>query len=158
MFDIELASVVAIFAGIAALIAYINERSKRKIKTSTKPFILKRMPGGKETQSQGSDLEEWNFPQPATESRAPSPSVPVPDAPPPVFVPIAATPAYSSPLYTGQSYQEIASTQPDAPQRTPTGTRTAYPRLGTQANLRSAIVTMTILGPCRALSPFQDRE
>ncbi len=158
MFDIELASVVAIFAGIAALIAYINERSKRKIKTSTKPFILKKMPGSIESQPQGSDLEEWNFPQPTTKSRVPSPSLPIPEAPPPVFVPIAATPAYSSPLYTGQSYQEIALTQPDAPQRTPTGTRTAYPRLGTQANLRAAIVTMTILGPCRALAPFRERE
>jgi hypothetical protein len=158
MFDIELASVVAIFAGIAALIAYINERSKRKIKTSTKPFILKKMSGSVEPQTQGSDLEEWNFPQPTAESRIPSPSVSIPEAPPTVFVPIAATPAYSSPLYTGQRYQELASTQPDAPRRTPTGTRRAHPRLGTQANLRAAIVTMTILGPCRALAPFQDRE
>ncbi len=158
MFDIELASVVAIFAGIAALIAYINERSKRKIKTSTKPFILKKMPGSIESQPQGLDLEEWNFPQPTAESKVPSPSVSIPEAPPTVFVPIAATPAYSSPLYTGQSYQEIASTQPDAPRRTPTGTRAAHPRLGTQANLRAAIVTMTVLGPCRALAPFQDRE
>ena len=158
MFDVELVSVVAIFAGIAALIVYINERSKRKIKTSTKPFILKKMPGGIEPQSQGSDLEEWNFPKPTTESRAPSPNVPIPDASPTIFVPVTATPAYASPLYTGTSYQEIALTQPDAPRRTPTGARTAHSRLGTQANLRAAIVTMTILGPCRALAPFQDRE
>jgi|688.fasta_scaffold115745_3 hypothetical protein len=158
MFDVELASVVAIFAGIAALIAYINERSKRKIKTSTKPFVLKKMPGSIESQPQGSDLEEWNFPQPTAESRAPSPSVSIPEAPPTVFVPIAATPAYASPLYTGQSYQEIASPKPDAPQRTPKGARTPHPRLGTQAHLRESIVTMTILGPCRALAPFQDRE
>jgi hypothetical protein len=158
MFDVELASVVAIFAAIAALIAYINERSKRKIKTSTKPFVLKKMPGSIESQPQGSDLEEWNFPQPTAESRPPSPSVSTPEAPPIVFVPIAATPAYTSPLYTGSSYQEIASPQPNAPQRTPKGMRTAHPQLGTQAHLREAIVTMTILGPCRALAPFRDRE
>ena len=158
MFDAELASVVAIFAGIAALIAYIKERSTRKIKISTKPFILKKMPGGVDSQPQGSDLEEWNFPQPTADSRTPFPSVPIPEAPPTVFVPIAATPAYASPLYTGNSYQEIASPQPEAPQRTPRGTRTAHPRLGTQARLREAIVTMTILGPCRALAPFRDRE
>lgn len=158
MFDVELVSVIAIFAGIAALIVYINERSKRKIKTSTKPFILKKMPGSVEPHKQGSDLEEWNFPKPTTESRDPSSNVPIPDASPTIFVPEAVTPAYASPLYTGTSYQEIALTQPDTPQRTPMGTRRAHPRLGTQANLRAAIVTMTILGPCRALAPFQERE
>lgn len=158
MFDVELVSVVAIFAGIAALIVYINERSKRKIKTSTKPFILKKMPGGIESQPQGSDLEEWNFPQPTAESRTPFPSPSIPEAPPTVFVPTATTPAYTSPLYTGQSYQEIASPQPAAPQRTPKGLRTTHPRLRNQAHLREAIVTMTILGPCRALAPFRDRE
>jgi hypothetical protein len=158
MFDVELVSVVAIFAGIAALIAYINERSKRKIKTSTKPFVLKKMPGRIESQPQGPDLEEWNFPQPTAESRKPSPSAPIPEAPPTVWVPTAATTAYASPLYTGSSYQEIASPQPDAPQRTPKGTRVMHPKLGTQAQLRQAIVTMTILGPCRALAPFRDRE
>ena len=158
MFDVELVSVVAIFAGIAALIVYINERSKRKIKTSTKPFILKKMPGGIESQPQGSDLEEWNFPQPTDESRAPSPNVSKPEASPTVLVPAAETAAYASPLYSGTSYQEIATTQPDAPRRTPKGTRAPHPRLGTQANLRAAIVTMTILGPCRALAPFRERE
>jgi hypothetical protein len=158
MFDVEFASVVAIFAGIAALIAYIKKRSKRRIKISTKPFILKKMPGGVESQPQGPDLEEWNFPQPTAESRTPFPSVPIPEAPPTVFAPVAATPAYASPLYTGNNYQEIASPQLEVPQRTSRGTRTAHPRLGTQASLREAIVTMTILGPCRALVPFRDRE
>lgn len=158
MFDVELVSVIAIFAGIAVLIAYINERSKRKIKTSTKPFVLKKMPGSIESQPQGPDLEEWNFPQPTAESRTPSQSVSIPEAPPTVWAPTAATPAFASPLYTGSSYQEIASLQPDTPQRTLKGMRTAHPRLGTQANLRQAIVTMTILGPCRALAPFRERE
>jgi len=158
MFDVELVSVVAIFAGIAALIVYINERSKRKIKTSAKPFVLKKMPGSLEKPPQGPDLEEWNFPQPTAESRTPSQSVSIPEAPPTVWVPTAATPAYASPLYTGSSYQEIASPQPDAPKRTPKGMYAAHPRLGTQANLRQAIVTMTILGPCRALAPFRERE
>jgi hypothetical protein len=158
MFDVELTSVIAIFAGIAALIAYINKRSKRKIKTSTKPFVLKKMPGSIESQPQGSDLEEWNFPQPTAESRAPSPSVPKPEASSTVFVPVAETAAYASPLYTGTSYQEIATTQPDAPKRTPKGTRTAHPRLRSQTHLRVAIVTMTILGPCRALDPFRNQE
>jgi hypothetical protein len=158
MFDLELASVVAIFAGIAALIAYINERTKRKIKTNAKPFILKKMPGSDDSQPQGSDLEEWNFPQPSDRSSAPSPGASVPETPAPVFAPPTATPAYVSPLYTGKSYQEIASPQSDAAPRTPKGVRVAHPRLGTHAQLRESIVTMTILGPCRALAPFQERE
>lgn len=158
MFDGELASVVAIFAGIAALIAYINERTKRKIKTNAKPFILKKMPGSVDSQPQGSDLEEWNFPQPSDETSAPSPSATIPETPSPVFIPSTATPAYVSPLYTGKSYQEIASPQAETDRRTPKGARAAHPRLGTHAHLRESIVTMTILGPCRALAPFQERE
>lgn len=158
MFDLELSSIVAIFAGIAALIAYINKRSKRQIKTSSKPFVLKKMPGSSESTAQGSDLEEWNFPQPTYETSAPPSRGSNPESPPPIFAPTTLTPAFASPLYSGQSYQEIAPQQAEAPRHTPKGGRAAHSRLGTHADLRESIVTMTILGPCRAMAPFQERE
>lgn len=158
LFDLELSSVVAIFAGIAALIAYINQRSKRKIKTSSKPFVLKKMPGHVEPSPQGSDLEEWNFPQPTYETSAPASRTSTPEATPTIFTPTTLTSAFASPLYSGQSYQEIDPQQAEAPRRTPKGDRAAHPRLGTHADLRASIVTMTILGPCRALAPFDERE
>jgi hypothetical protein len=165
MFDLEFSSIVAIFAGIAALIAYINKRSKRQIKTSSKPFVLKKMPGHVEPSPQGSDLEEWNFPQPTYETpqptyetSAPASRTSIPEAPPTIFAPTTLTPAFASPLYSGQSYQEIAPQQAEVPRHMPKGDRAAHPRLGTHADLRASIVTMTILGPCRALAPFHERE
>jgi len=162
MFDIELASVVAIFAGIAALIAYINERAKRKIKTSDKPFKLKKISGNDASAPQGSDLEEWNFPQPTYEA----PPIPSEDLPPrstPASTPSAwansaPIPAYAAAPFTGPSYQEIAAQPEHAIGRMPKGRQTLHPRFGNAAQLREAIVTMTILGPCRALEPFKERE
>lgn len=162
MFDIELASVVAIFAGIAALIAYINERTKRKIKTSGQPFKLKKMPGNDAPQPQGSDLEEWNFPQPSYDEVPPiPPEASTPRATPASTSSTSATsvsiPAYASTPFTGPRYQEIV-TQPELVRRTPKGRQSSHPKLGTPEQLREAVVTMTILGPCRALAPFQERE
>lgn len=166
MFDIELASVVAIFAGIAALIAYINERTKRKINTSGQPFKLKKMPGKDATSPQGSDLEEWNFPQ-STDEIPPIPS----EVPPPRSAPVsiakstpgasassAPIPAYASASFNGPNYKEIVAQPEHTAGRTPKERETVHPRLGNVAQLREAIVTMTILGPCRALAPFKDRE
>jgi len=159
MFDGEFASVIAIFAGIAALIAYIYERAKRRIKTNTPPIRLKKMSGNDASQAQGSELAEWNFPQPAYDSMEPSPATPAPVfTPTPVTTPGSAQ-AYTGAVSAGSSYQSLTNppqTQPNW--RTTKSSRTPYPRLGTRVQLRESIVTMTILGPCRALAPFQDRE
>jgi len=153
MFDGELGSVIALFAAIAALIAYINQRSKSRIKANASPFQLKRMPGKGESQPEGSDLEEWNFPQSTYESAPPSSS--------PVSLPYLETmpiQTYASAVSAGPSYQEIAAPAEHVEWRTARPSRRPHPRLGTQERLRESIITMTILGPCRALAPFQERE
>ena len=142
MFDAELISVIAIFAGIAALIVYINERSKRKLKISANPLKLKKMPGPSDSSQTESpqpspNLEEWNFPKPID----PSPST---LAPPEV--------AFAK-LPSAQSTPKAQSNwrTPHLVLRRPQG-------LATRAQLREAMINMTILGPCRANSPFQDRD
>lgn len=136
MFDAEFASVLAIFAGIVALIVYINERSKRRIKTSGPAIVLKKFPDENandlQPESSGSEFEEWNFPTTAT-------SV----ATPPSVIVESVAPTHE------KSYTK---------ERTNQGKRYAHTRLGTRAQLRESIINMTVLGPCRALSPFQDRE
>lgn len=136
MFDAEFASVLAIFAGIVALIVYINERSKRRIKTQGPAIVLKKFPNGHSDDLQpepsGSEFEEWNFPT-ATTSVATPPSMAV---------------------------ESVAPAQPKAYAKahTPQSKRSAHTRLGTRAQLRESVINMTVLGPCRALSPFQDRD
>lgn len=142
MFDAELTSVIAIFAVIAALIVYISERSKRKLKTSTNPLKLKKMPGTSDnSQTESSqpsfDLQEWNFPQPSdsTPSILTSPETVMPQAP------------------SGQSAPKAQSDwrTPHSVSRRPRG-------VATRTQLRETIRNMAILGPCRAHAPFQDRD
>lgn len=152
MFDGDLTSVVAIFAGIAALIAYISQRAKRKLNTNGQVLKLKKMSGSVTSQPQGSGLEEWNFPQPADDTTRPS-TIELPSAP--VLI---STSAQAKPTPNSPTYQEIAPSLKHANRRTPKNTGVNYPRLGTRGQLKDSIVTMTILGPCRALAPFQDRE
>ena len=154
MFDGELVSAIALFAGLAALIVYINERSKRRLKTNASPIKLKKMSGNQhasqeasaqETSAQSTDLQEWNFPQPTSEKPKVAPVAPEVHSTPGVY----STPGgYST------------STPPllHAKERTPNRPQARQTQLGTRAKLRESIVTMTILGPCRALEPFKDRE
>jgi len=135
MFDYELTSVIAIFAGIAALIAYIRERTKQRIKTNGQPFKLKKMSGAQETSDEQSSLDNWHFPQP-TETH------------------VKAHP---------RSHSKVNNRVQDniknhAIGRTPHKRPSANARFGTRAKLREAIVTMTVLGPCRSLAPYQERE
>lgn len=150
MFDGELVSAIALFAGLAALIVYINERSKRRLKTNSSPIKLKKMSGNQETMTQkvptqGTDLEEWNFPQPLSED--PTAAVVAPAVLP--TPEIHSTPGIQSAVNLALMH---------AKERTPNRSLARQAHLGTRAKLRESIVTMTILGPCRALEPFRDRE
>lgn len=152
MFDGEITSVIAIFAGIAALIAYISERAKRKLNTRGQALKLKKMPGAVMLDTQGSNLEEWNFPQ-AIHDTSPTPTSESTTAS--EFGPSA---LHLKPALTGPTYQEIAPPSKHAIERTSRRMTTHHSKLGTRSQLRDSIVTMTVLGPCRALAPFQDRE
>lgn len=142
MFDAELTSVIAIFAAIAALIVYISERSKRRLKTSASPLKLKKMPGTPdsaqiESTLPSADLEEWNFPKPGIPSSAASAS---PD------------------LATNQTHSPHPAPKEQSDWRTPRSISQRPKGLATRAQLRETMVNMTILGPCRARAPFQDGD
>lgn len=139
MFDTELISVIVIFAGIAALIVYISERSKRRLKTRNVPLTLKKMPGAniqgaaepasvEEASQPGPDLQEWNFPQPNHSNLAPTRAAVMPSPP------------------------------KHADWRTPKATARTVHGLNTRAQLRATMINLAILGPCRAHAPFKDRE
>lgn len=147
MFDIELTSVIAIFAGIAALIAYISERAKRKIKTSGQPVNIKKMPRAEETSAEQTSLDGWYFPQPSQETE-------------PSTYPVEATAKHAMQARTASKSndQTLDNITTHAIGRTPDRRNSAHVRFGTRAKLREAIVTMSVLGPCRSLAPYQERE
>lgn len=159
MFDYELTSVIAIFAGIAALIAYISERAKRRIKASGQPFKLKKMPRPQDAAIEQSSLEDWYFPQPSHDKSQPSElnnqaaATEIPSSP-------ASNPDASLQQYeaTHPTYRELENVVEHSFGRTPHKRNVAQSRFGTRARLREAIITMTVLGPCRALTPHQERE
>jgi len=159
MFDYELTSVIAIFAGIAALIAYISERAKRRIKASGQPFKLKKMPRAQDATIEQSSLEDWYFPQPSQDKSQPSElnnQAAATEIPPsPASSPDASLQQYEA---THPAYREIENVVEHSFGRTPHKHNVAHSRFGTRARLREAIITMTVLGPCRALTPHQERE
>lgn len=168
MFDVELTSVVAIFAGIAALIAYISERAKRRIKASGQPFKLKKMPRADAATTEHSSLEDWYFPQPSQESQGSPRSQDFQDQGDPrngskttellpehASAPPASFHHHSAP---SSGYRAIEDVTEHAIGRTLRKKNIAHLRYGTRAQLREAIITMTVLGPCRGLTPHQERE
>ena len=157
MFDFELTSVIAIFAGIAALIAYISERAKRRIKTSGQPFKLKKMPSAQDSgDEQSSSLDKWYFPQPSEDSDpAHVQSKPTETRPQQNKSTHSTAQSRTSSIKHDPAQNDIAER---AIRRTPYARYSAHSRFGTRTKLREAIVTMTVLGPCRGLAPYQERE
>jgi hypothetical protein len=159
MFDDEFTTILAIFAGILALIAYISERAKRRIKASGAPIKLKKMPRPEDASLESSSLEEWNFPQPSYDSI----SQPAPAPEPFTF---EAEPSRSDRPLTpavdgvskGSNYREIEPSPERAIKRTPSTPNTSQLRFGSKERLRESIIAMTVIGPCRALAPHQERE
>lgn len=156
MFDTELTSVIAMFAGIAALIAYISDRAKRRLKVNTKALKLKKLPGIDETEQKGQNLEEWNFPKPPTEViQTPAPTFTSPYASRYTQEPASGA---GHTAFTGATYEEISSPKMYANERTFKKNWTHRHGLRNRSQLRESVITMTVLGPCRALAPLQDRE
>jgi hypothetical protein len=159
MLDDELTTILAIFAGILALIAYISERAKRRIKASGAPLKIKKMPRPDDSATGGGALEEWNFPQPSYESNG----QPAPPAEPFAFeVEPSRTEVPSSrgaeSTAKGSSYREIEPNPERATRRTLSAPNASQLRFGSRSQLRESIITMTVIGPCRALAPHQERE
>ncbi len=162
MFDVELTSVVAIFAGVAALIAYISERAKRRIKVGGQPFQLKKMPRSDASTTEQSSLEDWYFPQ-QTQGTQGSPDLPDPRSHTRAteMVPehASAAPAgFQHRVAPSSNYRAIEDVTEHAIGRTLRKKNIAHLRYGPRAQLREAIITMTVLGPCRGLTPHQERE
>lgn len=159
MFDYELSSVIAIFAGIAALIAYIRERAKRRIKASGQPFKLKKMPRTDGATTEQTSLEDWYFPQSSQDKQElPDPRS---DSRTTEMTPefeSAASASVRHHVAPSSNYREIEDVAEQAIGRTLRKKNIAHLRYGTRAQLREAIITMTVLGPCRGLIPHQERE
>ena len=55
-------------------------------------------------------------------------------------------------------YQTIEQLVERAESNTSASVRSATSRFGTPAKLRDAMIAMTVIGPCRALAPYQEHE
>lgn len=148
MFNDDLTSAIAFFAGVAALIAYIRQRAKRGIKISGQALKLKKMPRAEEPIQGSGSLEEWNFPQPSSDSPKPTAS----HTTHPALTSAQALQSYE-PIY-----QEIEQSTDLPDKRARPAGRMPNPRFGSPAKLREAMITMTVIGPCRALAPYQEQQ
>lgn len=159
MFDHDLTFAMSIFAAIAALVVYITRRAKRTFTPKGKPLNIKKMPGAPaESAEQGSAWEEWNFPRPATPSHK-QPSSSSTDSVTEKVVPLDAFPPNEAGVaQPGDGQQGITQAQ-----RHPAGIVASYDRplhlqIGSRKQLRDSIITMTLLGPCRAVRPDEDQR
>ncbi len=159
MFDHDLTFAMSIFAAIAALVVYINRRAKRTFTPKGKPLNIKKMPGAPaESAEQGSAWEEWNFPRPSTPSHKPSSSSPN-DSITEKAVPLEVMPLNEA----GVAQPDHGQQRITQAQRHPSGNVASnhsplHLRIGSRKQLRESIITMTLLGPCRALVPFEHKD
>lgn len=154
MFDAEFFSIVVIFAVIASLVTFLGKRESNWAKKHRQEN-----PARDTSDHEELSLEDWGFPQPSYETIAIPPAQPTPEArqtaPRGMQLEPAETEASAS---NGTRYQSI-SESPEQILRRPSQTkRSSQSRFGSRAQLRESIITMTVIGPCRALSPHQERE
>lgn len=159
MFDHDLTFAMSIFAAIAALVVYITRRAKRTFTPKGKPLKIKKMPGAPtESAEQGSAWEEWNFPRPATPSQKQSSSSST-DSVTEKAVYFEALP----PNEGGVAQPDDGQQRNTQAHRHPSGNVASndsplHLQIDSRKQLRESIITMTLLGPCRALVPFEDKD
>jgi len=156
MLDHDLTFAMTVFAAIAALVVYITQRAKRTIKPKGKPLNIQKMPGAPaEATHQGSALEEWNFPRPIEVLPDPNDSVEL-ESMPQTMPHSVVLQQESRPIR--HSAQGVLIPPPSHQSQPSRAVKPfSHPRIGSRAQLRESIITMTVLGPCRALSPFEDQ-
>ncbi len=156
MFNAELTTVMAIFSFIAALVVYIHKRSKRSFKVKPHPLNIKKMPGTQDISASGAPWEEWNFPRTPEGVSEPLPAemtpVQVDSGGTMPFQPQEVLPA----IKDRQHDQSVLVIKAKANDHSLQAKQAFRPRVFNRSQLRESIVTMTVLGPCRALEPFGD--
>lgn len=159
MLDHDLTFAMTVFAAIAALVVYITQRAKRTIKPKGKPLNIQKMPGAPaEATHQGSALEEWNFPRPATPSHTQSSSSST-DSMTEHALPLEGMPLNEAGVaHPDHGQQRITQIQRHPSDKVPFNDSPLHLRIGSRKQLRESIITMTLLGPCRALVPFEHKD
>jgi len=159
MFDHDLTFAMSIFAAIAALVVYITRRAKRTFTPKGKPLNIKKMPGAQVEQAeQGSAWEEWNFPRPATSSHTQSSSSST-DSMTEHAVPLEGMPLNEAGVaHPDRGQQRITQIQRHPSDKVASNDSPLHRRIGSRKQLRESIITMTLLGPCRAVRPYADQE